>query len=253
MSGAPPAEVAAVFFDLDDTLFDQTQWLDGAWEAVVAAADLDGPLRAALLGELRSISAKGSDQGRIIDRALQAVGLADMDASKLVDAFRSYSPERLAPYPGATDGITALRRHVPVGLVTDGHPKIQQAKLDALGLAEHFDAVVFSDFYGREHRKPDPLPFKVALSRLGASAKRSVFVGDRPDKDMVGAAGVGMHCVRVRTGEYTTIPSPFDPWFECPTVTEAIHRLLVTICDLGRNPRRDKVFSDPSDISDCNG
>ena len=71
----------------------------------------------------------------------------------------------LEPYPGVADGLVALGERFQLGLVTDGHPAGQRAKLRALGLDRVFDVEVYSDEFGREHRKPDPLPFLTALER----------------------------------------------------------------------------------------
>ena len=88
---------------------------------------------------------------------------------------------------------------------------IQRAKLVALGLDDHFAVVVFSDELGREHRKPDPLPFLTALRGLDVQPGDAVYVGDRPEKDVAGALGVGMRCIRVRTGEYASTPDGPEP------------------------------------------
>ena len=120
--------------------------------------------------------------------------------------FRSHRPTRLDPYPGTTAGLARLRMRVPIALVTDGAVAVQRSKVAALGLGDAFDAVVYSDALGRAHRKPAPLPFRRALATVRARPERSVHIGDRVATDVVGAHGVGMQAVRVRTGEYTNDP-----------------------------------------------
>ena len=192
----------AVLFDLDDTLFPQADYLQGAWRAVAARGIEWGVPHEAFTHELRSIAAEGSDRGRIIDRALARVGRSDVSSAPLVDVFHEYTPEKLDPYPGVVDGLAALGERFQLGLVTDGHPAGQRVKLHALGLDGLFDVEVYSDEFGREHRKPDPLPFLTALEQLGVDAGDAMFVGDRPGKDVTGARAVGMQAIRVRTGEH---------------------------------------------------
>jgi putative hydrolase of the HAD superfamily len=210
----PGPPVAAVTFDLDDTLFTQAEWLAGAWDAVADAAP-GGVDRVALRAALDRVAAEGSDRGAIVDRALAAVGHPDVAVGPLVDAFHRHRPARLTVRPGATDALARLRARVPVGLVSDGDVGVQLAKLRALGLADAFDVVVLSDRFGRAHRKPSSLPFRVALGALGAPASRSVHVGDRPAKDVLGAWRTGMAAVRVRTGEYAAEPDP-EPVGDAP-------------------------------------
>ena len=207
-----PIRIAGVTVDLDDTLYPQAAFLDGAWEAVAdAGRDLRiprGPLLAALLAEC----ARGSDRGHIIDRAVAGVGAPASSVPSLVAAFRSYAPAALPAYPGALESLARLRALVPVACVTDGDPEIQRAKLRAVGLERAFDAVVVSDELGREHRKPHPAPFLRALALLGAEPSQAVHVGDRPEKDVAGPAAAGMSAIRVRTGEYADA----DPPNGCP-------------------------------------
>lgn len=217
--------IEAVLFDLDDTIFPQSAWLSGAWEVVARAAP-PGVDREALHRALVEIASEGSDRGRIIDRALERVGAAEVDVVPMVDAFRSHTPSALTAYPGAVTGLANLRRLVPIGLVTDGDVGIQQAKLAALGLAEAFDVVIFSDWLGREQRKPHPAPFLAALESLGVAPSAAVHVGDRPGKDVAGAVAAGLLAIRVCTGEYASQPSPPEAWMELPDVAAACDFLV---------------------------
>lgn len=216
--------IRAVLFDLDDTLFPQHDWLQGAWEAVAGAAP-DTVDRAALLAALREIAGEGSDRGRIIDRALERLGVEGLDVAPLVAAFRAHAPAQLTPYPGVREVLRELASLVPLGLVTDGDVGIQRAKLSALRLDGVFAVIAFSDALGREHRKPSPEPFLAALRELRTEPHHAVFVGDRPDKDVAGAVGVGMRVIRVLTGEYAAVPSPVAPWHTCPDVPAAMQLL----------------------------
>jgi putative hydrolase of the HAD superfamily len=214
--------IAAVLFDLDDTLYDQRQWLDGAWQAVAARAALDGVDRGRLDEALRDLAADGSDRGTIIDRALARLGETSVSVPALVAAFRSHAPVKLDPYPGVVDALSDLHARVPLGLISDGDPVIQRAKLNALGLTPFFSSVVLSDEHGRAHRKPDPLPFRVALTELGVDARDAVYVGDRPAKDVAGAVCSGLRGVRVRTGEWHDEPDDPRAWATVDTVIDAI-------------------------------
>lgn len=220
--------VLALAFDLDDTLYPHAVFLSGAWAAVAAAAVDFGVDALELERSLGAVAAEGSDRGRIIDRALSAMGRPEVPVAPLVDAFRSHSPAHLPLYDHAAQALASICGRVPLACITDGDPRIQRAKLAALGLDGVFDTVVISDELGRQHRKPHPLPFRVALEALGTSSEKAVHIGDRPDKDTAGAARVGMRSVRVLTGEYHRVPDlvgPGAPWLRCADVTRAIGAL----------------------------
>ncbi len=214
--------VKGVLFDLDDTLFEQRQWLLGAWQAVACAAVPYGAHAAELAEALIEISDEGSDQGGIIDRALERVGAEGCPVEHLVEVFWSFQPASLQPYAGAREGLRALRESVPIGLVTDGCPRTQRDKLRCLGLFDAFDVVVYSDELGREHRKPSALPFLAALSKLGVVPGEAVMVGDRPSKDVAGATAAGMRAVRALTGEYRCAPDDPPAWATVPDLAQAL-------------------------------
>src|SRR5262249_4914855 len=58
------------------------------------------------------------------------------------------------------------------------------------GMLEFFDVILVSSEMGL--RKPHPLLFRTALAQLDLPATAVWYVGDLPDRDIVGAKGVGM-------------------------------------------------------------
>jgi FMN phosphatase YigB (HAD superfamily) len=94
--------------------------------------------------------------------------------------------------------------------VSDGHLAVQERKLAALGLAGYFDAIVWSDEWGRGAWNPSPRPFEVVLARLGVDAARAIYVADNVTKDFLGARRWGMATIWVRRpgGEYASRDPP---------------------------------------------
>ena len=235
MSAATTNGLVGVTVDLDDTLFPQAEWLAGAWAAVAAEGGRLGLDPGALHRALLIVAAEGSDRGRVIDRALAKVeGAHPEHVAGLVAAFAAHRPATLEPYPGAADALARLAAAVPVVCVTDGIPEVQRGKLVALGLdGLLLDVVVSDELGGRHLRKPHPAPFERALIVLGAvvggGAPRHavVHVGDRPGKDVAGAAAAGLRCVRVTTGEYAAAdPGDHLAWRTVSSFAGAVDLLL---------------------------
>jgi putative hydrolase of the HAD superfamily len=69
-------------------------------------------------------------------------------------------------------------------------PEMLQRQVDANGVGELVDAVIFSSRVGR--RKPAPEIYGAALNALGVQPERALFVGDRVREDYEGPIAVGM-------------------------------------------------------------
>lgn len=222
--------IDALVFDLDDTLYPQAEFLTGAWARVATRC---GALAGVEVGrfehELARIAAEGSDRGGIIDAALDSFGLDPALAPELVATFHGFRPDRLTPYDGVAAALESLAGRVPLVVLTDGEPDQQRAKLEATGLRPCFRAVVCSDDRGRTHRKPHPAAFRGALEAVGVLAAQAVMIGDRPDKDVVGASAAGMRAIRVRQGEHRALPDHPTTWMSVPTTPQAVEQVRTLV------------------------
>lgn len=218
--------VRGLIFDLDDTLYLQKHYLDGAWDAVATAGKSQALDPDKLREALKKIAAQGSDQGKIIDRAVESIGAAKADVQELVTAFVSHQPHELPLLDGVIPMLIKLRTlGVPTAIVTDGSLATQRAKLVALAVESLVDAVVMSDEAGRQYRKPHPQPVLTALEKLDLPPQDVVMIGDRPTKDVASAAAAGVRAIRVMTGEYADAPDHPFTWRTAPTAPEAVTTL----------------------------
>lgn len=221
--------IEAVLIDLDDTIFPQSDWLRRAWRHVARVAGHQGVDAARLFRALENVASRGSDRGRIIDRALDDIGAVDVAVGPLVDAFRAFRTGPLEAYPGVREAMRRLGGRVRTAIVTDGDPAVQRSKIRSLGVEELVDLIVISDEFGREHRKPDPYALLFAAAKLGIDPRRCVYIGDRPDKDVVAAQAAGMRSIRVVLGEYEWAPDIPPAWMrvrDLPAAVDAIGPLL---------------------------
>jgi putative hydrolase of the HAD superfamily len=80
-----------------------------------------------------------------------------------------------------------------VGAVSNSDGDYQRRKLATVGLADAFDATVFSGDLGVA--KPDPAIFLAGATALGTAPERTVYVGDRLEIDARGARAAGLIAV----------------------------------------------------------
>jgi HAD superfamily hydrolase (TIGR01509 family) len=128
------------------------------------------------------------------NEALAENGFCDpLLADQLSDIYPIERRARYQPYPDVKPCLDSLKDNYRLGLVTNGPCDLQCAKLDASGLRSYFGAVAISREVGV--KKPDPRIFAMALERLAVTAADSVFVGDTPKTDIVGAHAAGMRVI----------------------------------------------------------
>ncbi|GIW24367.1 HAD family hydrolase [Meiothermus sp.] len=113
-------------------------------------------------------------------------------------AHRYLSERRLYPrYPEIDRLLKALSGY-RLGIVTNGVPDLQREKLEGCLLQDRFDAVAVSGEL--DIGKPEPGIFEQICKELGVEPSECVMVGDNPERDVAGAAGVGMKSVWVERG-----------------------------------------------------
>jgi putative hydrolase of the HAD superfamily len=113
------------------------------------------------------------------------------DVAEFVAMWREQFYECAVEANDATKILNALREEgLKLGIITNGGTHGQNAKIDALKLRGLFDAIIVSDTVGV--KKPDAQIFRLALDALKVNANETVFVGDHPTADIVGARDVGI-------------------------------------------------------------
>jgi len=124
----------------------------------------------------------------------QKFGVVDM---VLVNDVKSFYLDKLplggALMPNVLKTIKILNENFELHVVTNGFLEVTQHKLAHSNLASFFRTVLSAEEVGV--LKPNTKVFQEALKRSGASAERSLFIGDNLIADVQGARNAGMHQV----------------------------------------------------------
>ena len=119
---------------------------------------------------------------------------------ELVRVYRDHPP-MLNLYEDARWAIDVFRAHGPLGLISDGYLVAQQNKLAALNIGEAFQAVVFSDAFGRDSWKPSPRPYQRIMELIPGAPSDFVYIADNPRKDFVTARRLGWGTIQIARRE----------------------------------------------------
>lgn len=117
--------------------------------------------------------------------------------AQCMEYYYAHIREYVTPFPDTVEILQNLKsRGIKLAIVTNITPELlehQKKKVAALGIAQLFDAVVYSAEFGIH--KPDRRIFDHAAALLGVTNEQCLFVGDDPNSDITGALSAGMQAL----------------------------------------------------------
>ncbi len=218
--------IKAVIFDLDNTLVDfmamKRQAVDAAIHAMIdAGLNLTPEEVKARIDAI--YKERGIEFQNVFDQLLYDV-FKKVNYKILSAGIISYRRAReaaLVPYPHVYMTLMELlKRGLRLAVVSDAPAREAWLRLCYLNFHHIFHSVVTFDDTGE--RKPNPGPFRKALELLRVKPEEALMVGDWAERDMVGAANIGMKTVFARYGDtFGTVETHAD--FEVSDVKELLH------------------------------
>lgn len=168
---------AAVLFDLLSGLLDS--WTP--WDSVAGSEAAGRTWRAAYL-RLTYRTGAYRPYETLVAEAAAEVGLPQSLADALAERYGE-----IKPWPEVAEVLGALKRHVPLAVVTNCSEVLSARAVAAIGV--DFDIVVTAERAG--FYKPDPRPYRLALEELGLPAERCLFVAGSAF-DLLGTAKLAL-------------------------------------------------------------
>lgn len=163
-------DVEAVIFDLDDTLYSEKEYVRSGFRKI--ALWLGKP---EFEERLWTVFQHG---GKALDEVLE-----EKDRVEALQIYRFQHPD-IHLYSGVKEMLQRIRQENKVGIITDGRPEGQRAKLKALGL--DVDKVIVTDELGGvEYRKPCAVAFEKMQQVMNVSFDKMVYIGDNIKKDFI--------------------------------------------------------------------
>ncbi|MCL4451687.1 MAG: HAD family hydrolase [Candidatus Thermoplasmatota archaeon] len=107
--------------------------------------------------------------------------------------------------PGAKGLLGRLKRDHVIGIITNHIGRLQQRKIEKIGIGKYVDFVIAA--YDVRMFKPEPEIFSLAMNYAGVSPEDAVMVGDSWEHDIQGAVSAGIRAVWVNRRKLES-PSP---------------------------------------------
>ena len=183
-------QIKGVIFDLDDTLYSEKEYVRSGYKAV--SDYLGGGYEENLWSYFEA--------GKLaIDELLRDLGRED-EKAEVLEVYRSHKPQ-IHLYLGVAEMIEVLKaKGIKVGIITDGRPKGQRNKLEALELKVD-DVIITDELGGIQFRKPCDIAFRIMATRWRLNPADIVYVGDNPVKDFQAPQQLGMRYLWFRNAD----------------------------------------------------
>jgi len=195
--------IKAIFFDIDDTLYDTSGFAKLARKAALnVMIDAGLPLKSeeayVLLREI--IDEYGSNYDKhfnILTKRVFGEERPLLIALGMI-TYHNVKFALLRLFPQTTRTLIYLKKQgYDLGVISNGITIKQWEKLIRLDLHHFFDHVITSEEAGVE--KPDKRIFEVALDKMGSKAEESVMIGNKFSEDIMGALNSGISAILVNS------------------------------------------------------
>ena len=197
----PP--ISSVLFDLDNTLLDRNLGFESfcreLYHTSGAMSDTHSEREAVELMLEWDSRGMGSRDNLFKNILSQWPGVF-RDLQQAMQVFIESFPRLLVLEPQTRALLEDLQdAGLPTGIVTNGGTIMQSNKIRESGLDGLVGTIVISEQAGVS--KPDPRIFEKALAQIQASPASTLFVGDNPEADILGAMGMGMPTAWIHTDQ----------------------------------------------------
>jgi len=191
--------ITAVIFDLDDTLYDEIDYVKSGLAAVAAhlAGRLGGPspedIYLALWAQF-----KAGNREKTFNAALESLGATydEQLIRELVQHYRTHSPDIVLPAE-SRQVLDELGKKYTLALLSDGFLPAQKLKVRALAIERYFQTILYTEELGREFWKPSPAGFERILTTLNTTPQQAVYVADNQLKDFIAPNQLGMATIQL--------------------------------------------------------
>lgn len=183
-----------VCFDLDDTLYEEIDYLKSAFNEIseYAAAHCEGCSDSVKIMAIKAYNwllEAYSDGYNAFDELNSFLGI-ELSLSDYLYIYRSHNP-KITLSKDVANTLDALKRdNVRLGLITDGRSVQQRNKIEALGLDRWIsnEDIVISEEFGSE--KPSLVNYEYFMQRY-PECDDFTYVGDNPRKDFIAPNALG--------------------------------------------------------------
>lgn len=222
--------IKAAIFDLDGTLLNRDEsvekFIDGQYDRL---HKLLGHIpKEKYVSRFIGLDNRGYVwKDKVYQQLVNEFDIVDITWEELLQDYIREFKNNCIPFPNLIRMLEELKsNHLLLGMITNGYGQFQMDNIMALGIEKYFDVILVSEWEG--FKKPDPRIFNKALEKLNISAYESIFMGDHPENDVIGAKKVGLKGIWKKDFQWNNVEADYivDDLMELPPIIEKLSEEL---------------------------
>ncbi|HEY9629802.1 MAG TPA: HAD family hydrolase [Coleofasciculaceae cyanobacterium] len=189
--------IQAVLFDLDGTLLDRDtsikQFVATQYDRLIT--HLSYIPKAAYTSRFIELDCRGHVwKDKVYQELVAEFEIKELSWQTLLQDYETQFQGHCVPFPFLVEVLSGLKQQgYSLGIVSNGLGTFQSRAIEGLGIQDYFEVILISEI--EQVRKPQVEIFHRAVKRLGVTAKNTVFIGDHPEADIMGAKNAEMKAI----------------------------------------------------------
>jgi putative hydrolase of the HAD superfamily len=206
----------AIIFDLDNTLYDETSYLQSIFTAFFKSykkQDVPDDIMQKITPEFRCANAD------VLQGMLQLIQAnTKQNHDEIFQLYCHHQANINLTKAVKTLLVRFKEQGFKLGVLTNGVITVQRNKVNLLSITELVDVVVYARENGASFEKPHQQAFTRVCQQLNVDTEEAIMVGDNIKCDIEGALNAGLSVVYLKN-EYTK-----EKRLSVPTITQ-LHEL----------------------------
>ena len=217
--------VKVIVFDLDDTLYDEIDFVKSAFNEVSEyfakkynLNNLD--IYTSFVDELDK-----NGRGRIFDETFKFFGISSKtNILKALSIYRTHKPDIYLSSETLEILSFYQSKNIPLYIITDGNKIVQNNKIEALNLRKYVKKDFITHRFGKKYSKPSPYCFEKIRKLERVNPEDIVYIGDNPNKDFVNIKKLGFRTIRIKKGMFSNLTKTEE--FEAEIIIKNLQELI---------------------------
>jgi len=199
-----------VVFDLDDTLYDEKQFVYSGFKEVANWISMMSDTSYIEIFDFMVNDLAINGRGTVFNNALDKYFKKTVkNIRKCLSIYRLHKPN-IKLDADVVDLLLELRKKYKLYIVTDGNKIVQSNKIKSLEVEKYVEKVFITYRYGLKASKPSLKCFEIIKNLEQVNWLDLVYIGDNPNKDFVNLNKVNAVTIRVLQGDYAFVDAKED-------------------------------------------